>query len=56
MGGNSLSAGAGWPQRLWGANQGGLARRHDAGPPVITFGGNIPVQRHRAETGRTSAT
>ena len=24
MGGNSLSAGADWPQRLWGANQGGL--------------------------------
>ena len=24
MGGNSLSAGVGWPQKLWGANQGGI--------------------------------
>ena len=41
MGGNSLSAGAGWPQRLWGANQGGLINT-TGGPPVMTFGGNIP--------------
>jgi len=41
MGGNSLSAGVGWPQALWGANQGGLLD-NNAGPPVFTFGGNIP--------------
>ena len=34
MGGNSLSAGVGWPQQLWGANQGGLLD-NTAGPPVI---------------------
>ena len=41
MGGNSLSAGADWPQTLWGANQGGLVDT-TAGPPVMTFGGNTP--------------
>lgn len=41
MGGNSLAAGVGWPQRLWGANQGGLLD-NTAGPPVMTFGGNTP--------------
>jgi hypothetical protein len=41
MGGNSLSAGVGWPQLLWGANQGGLLD-NKAGPPVMTFGGNTP--------------
>ena len=41
MGGNSLSAGAGWPQALWGSNQGGLINT-TGGPPVMTFGGNIP--------------
>ncbi len=41
MGGNSLSAGVGWPQQLWGANEGGLLDT-TAGPPVFTFGGNIP--------------
>jgi hypothetical protein len=41
MGGNSLSAGAGWPQLLWGANQGGILD-NTAGPPHITFAGNTP--------------
>lgn len=41
MGGNSLSAGANWPQRLWGANQGGLLTT-DAGPPQFGFSGNTP--------------
>jgi hypothetical protein len=41
MGGNSLSAGAGWPQRLWGANNGGILDT-TAGPPLIQFTGNIP--------------
>jgi hypothetical protein len=40
MGGNPLSAGVGWPERLWGANRGGLLV-NDAGPPVMTFSGNI---------------
>jgi hypothetical protein len=41
MGGNSLSAGVGWPQLLWGANQGGILD-NTAGPPLINFAGNIP--------------
>jgi hypothetical protein len=47
MGGNPLSAGAGWPNILWkgtpGANQpqgvGGLVTQ-DGGPPAIDFGGD----------------
>ena len=45
MGGNHLSAGANWPQRLWGAPRsptGGLVAQ-DAGPPTMRFnGGSIP--------------
>jgi hypothetical protein len=41
MGGNSLSAGAGWPQQLWGANHGGILDT-TAGPPLINFAGNTP--------------
>lgn len=41
MGGNSLSAGADWPNRLWGANNGGLVAT-DAGPPQMGFAGNTP--------------
>jgi len=41
MGGNSLSAGAGWPQLLWGANHGGILAP-DAGPPQLDFAGNTP--------------
>lgn len=48
MGGNPLSAGASWPQRLWAgtpgasvANGGGLLTG-DAGPPLIDFQGTIP--------------
>ena len=48
MGGNSLSAGVGWPQALFGANQGGLLAQ-DAGPPVFTFGGNIQLLDRRSE-------
>jgi hypothetical protein len=40
MGGNSLAAGAGWPEMLWGANRGGLIAQ-DAGMPVMTFSGNF---------------
>ena len=49
MGGNPLSAGAGWPNILWtgtnGANnslgEGGLLDQ-TAGPPQLDFQGNIP--------------
>ena len=45
MGGNHLSAGANWPQRLWegtGAPGGGLVTA-DAGPPTMRFnGGSVP--------------
>jgi len=41
MGGNPLSAGAGWPGLLWGANHGGILDS-TAGPPVLDFYGNIP--------------
>src|SRR5262245_47392898 len=42
MGGASLSAGANWPQRLWGSvAQSGLVLGN-AGPPRQSFAGNIP--------------
>jgi len=49
MGGNPLSAGAGWPQLLWGgtpgetnpAGVGGLLDQ-TAGPPLIDFQGTVP--------------
>jgi Carboxypeptidase regulatory-like domain/TonB dependent receptor-like, beta-barrel len=41
MGGNHLAAGANWPQRLFGANNGGILDT-TAGPPVMSFTGNIP--------------
>lgn len=41
MGGNPLSAGVGWPEKLWGANRGGLLDQ-TAGPPQMNFAGNIP--------------
>ena len=48
MGGNHMSAGAMWPQRLWagtpgaGVLSGGGLVTPDAGPPEIRFFGNIP--------------
>jgi hypothetical protein len=41
MGGNHLAAGANWPERLFGANHGGILDT-TAGPPQMNFGGNIP--------------
>ncbi|MPZ20287.1 MAG: hypothetical protein GEV06_20575 [Luteitalea sp.] len=41
MGGNSLSAGAGWTQRFWGESNGGILETN-AGPPQMNFAGNIP--------------
>ena len=45
MGGNHLSAGANWPQRLWQgtANPTGGLVAQDAGPPTMRFnGGSVP--------------
>ena len=42
MGGASLSAGANWPERLWGSQQQSGLVLGDAGPPQIQFAGNIP--------------
>ena len=45
MGGNHLSAGANWPQRLWQgtANPTGGIVAQDAGPPTMRFnGGSVP--------------
>jgi hypothetical protein len=45
MGGNHLSAGAGWPERLWQgtANATGGIVAQDAGPPTMRFnGGSVP--------------
>jgi hypothetical protein len=42
MGGNSLSAGVGWGQRLWGSKEQAGILVDDGGPPVINFNGNIP--------------
>ena len=40
MGGNALSAGTGWPERLWGSDRGGLVES-GTGVPGISFSGNI---------------
>jgi len=42
MGGASLSAGADWPQRLWGSQAASGLLEAGAGPPQINFAGNIP--------------
>jgi hypothetical protein len=42
MGGGSLSAGANWPERLWGSQQQSGLLVGDAGPPRVAFAGNIP--------------
>src|SRR5436309_532715 len=42
MGGASLSAGANWPERMWGSQQKSGLLLGDAGPPQINFAGNIP--------------
>ena len=42
MGGASLSAGANWPQRMWGSQQQSGLVLGDAGPPRMAFAGNIP--------------
>jgi hypothetical protein len=41
MGGRPISAGVGWPEKLWGANRGGVIEQ-DAGAPNFSFSGNIP--------------
>ena len=41
MGGQPLSAGLNWPDRLWGPGRSGLVD-NTAGAPNITFSGNIP--------------
>ena len=51
MGGNHLSAGANWPQRLWEGTTsptGGIVAQ-DAGPPTMRFnGGSVPYTADRA--------
>ncbi len=41
MGGTPISAGVDWPDKLWGTDRSGLLDK-TAGPPNITFTGNIP--------------
>ena len=41
MGGSPLAGGLNWPDRLWGADKSGIVDK-TAGPPNITFSGNIP--------------
>jgi hypothetical protein len=45
MGGNPMSAGVGWPSKLWagtsGVPQGGIVD-NTAGPPLLNFAGDIP--------------
>src|SRR5436190_3646999 len=41
MSGSPLSAGQDWPDRLWGTDKSGIVDK-TAGPPNITFSGNIP--------------
>jgi hypothetical protein len=42
MGGASLSAGANWPERMWGSQQRSGLVIGDGGPPRMAFAGNIP--------------
>jgi len=44
MGGTPLSAGVGWPDKLWGTDKSGLLEK-GAGIPAFTFSGNIPYQQ-----------
>jgi hypothetical protein len=41
MGGIPISAGVGWPEKLWGANRGGILDQ-TAGFPNMSFSGNTP--------------
>lgn len=41
MGGQALSAGTGWPERLWGPDRGGIIES-GTGVPEINFSGNTP--------------
>ncbi len=57
MGGNPLSAGAGWPNILWSGTPGATAQaqgvgglvNQDAGPPLIDFGGDTALSDHKSE-------
>ncbi len=50
--GHSLSAGAGWRDRLWGSQGNGLLAT-DAGPPAISFAGNTRYSPLGNEWGRS---
>jgi Carboxypeptidase regulatory-like domain/TonB dependent receptor len=41
MGGTPISAGVGWPDKLWGTDKSGILDK-TAGPPNMQFQGNIP--------------
>ena len=56
MGGASLSAGANWPERMWGSQQQSGLVLGDAGPPQMDFAGNIPYNAARPSRGRPSGT
>ena len=45
MGGNSLSAGVGWGERLWGSKEAAGILVDDGGPPIINFAGNTPYSQ-----------
>ncbi len=49
--GHALSAGAGWPERLWGPAGNGLVAS-DAGPPALRFTGNTRYSPLGSEQGR----
>jgi hypothetical protein len=42
MGGNPLSGGVGWGERLWGSKEAAGILVDDGGPPPMAFAGNIP--------------
>lgn len=50
--GHALSAGARWPERLWGPGGNGLVA-DDAGPPAVRFTGNTRYSPLGGELGRT---
>jgi hypothetical protein len=53
MGGNPLSAGVGWGERLWGSKEAAGILVDDGGPPVMNFAGNTPYSSVGLDWGRS---
>ncbi len=51
MGGNPISAGVGWPTKLWGSLEKSGLLDNEAGFPNMTFAGNIPYTMYGTHNG-----